>query len=444
MFKFLHVSDVHLGYRQYKLKEREQDFYLAFRDACTHYAIEREVDFVLLGGDLFHQRHISPQTYNQASYVFRQLQKADIPVIAIEGNHDFRDNTQHSSNQGSWYEALAQSGLLYFLYPQTNKDGDLIFNPLSLGGRFLGGGYIDLPIKGQLVRIVGCPWYGFHAGDKLQEYAQHIELLQQEKRADFCIFAFHGGHEDYLPVGRGGVAGSDFQALADVVDYVALGHIHQYYIKTDKAGKNFLFNPGSTEANSIAEAKIERGVLYVEVSPGKKVDYELCKDYYQRPFIDLRQPGSHQSLEELISNTCQQIQAQIQRKPHLKPVVQVRLKDKLNFKVEEVSTLEKKIKELEVLHCQISTEQTEESPPFPVLRLNTSHQESDAHEHHDKLEEQILTEILTNNFSQDNADNLLKSMLSIKDYINQEREISEIIDLLPRTIPVDNSSDKLA
>ena len=50
----LHVADIHLGYRQYGLAEREDDIY---RDAweTVDIAIREHVDAVLISGDLFDQ-----------------------------------------------------------------------------------------------------------------------------------------------------------------------------------------------------------------------------------------------------------------------------------------------------------------------------------------------------------------------------------------------------
>ena len=52
MDKFAHIGDTHLGYRQYNLEQREQDFYDAFNRAIDR-IIEEKVDFVIHSGDLF-------------------------------------------------------------------------------------------------------------------------------------------------------------------------------------------------------------------------------------------------------------------------------------------------------------------------------------------------------------------------------------------------------
>ncbi|MBN1260726.1 MAG: AAA family ATPase, partial [Anaerolineae bacterium] len=52
---FLHIADIHLGYQQYGLSERFNDFSHAFLHLIDE-ALARQVDFVLLAGDLFEKR----------------------------------------------------------------------------------------------------------------------------------------------------------------------------------------------------------------------------------------------------------------------------------------------------------------------------------------------------------------------------------------------------
>ena len=50
--KFAHISDIHLGQRQYHLPEREQDIYDTLKQAINR-SIEEKVDFVIFSGDIF-------------------------------------------------------------------------------------------------------------------------------------------------------------------------------------------------------------------------------------------------------------------------------------------------------------------------------------------------------------------------------------------------------
>ncbi|MGH9910766.1 MAG: metallophosphoesterase, partial [Nitrososphaerales archaeon] len=48
-----HISDLHLGYSQFNLEEREEDIYDAF-DQAINISIKEGVKLVILAGDLFH------------------------------------------------------------------------------------------------------------------------------------------------------------------------------------------------------------------------------------------------------------------------------------------------------------------------------------------------------------------------------------------------------
>ena len=55
--RFAHLSDSHLGYRQFGILEREQDFYDVFARNIDK-IIEMDVDFVIHSGDLFDNNRI--------------------------------------------------------------------------------------------------------------------------------------------------------------------------------------------------------------------------------------------------------------------------------------------------------------------------------------------------------------------------------------------------
>src|SRR5947199_9822411 len=114
---FIHVADTHLGYDQYSVRERFNDFSRAFWSIMDD-AVERRVDFVVIAGDLFNKRAIDAQTLIHAIEGLKKLKDKGIPVIAIEGNHDrsyYRDGT-------SWLQFLYYKGYLILLHPLM-RDG---------------------------------------------------------------------------------------------------------------------------------------------------------------------------------------------------------------------------------------------------------------------------------------------------------------------------------
>jgi DNA repair protein SbcD/Mre11 len=93
--RLVHISDLHLGFRQYyrltqsSINQREADVAKAFRTAIDR-IIELEPEVILFAGDIFHTvRPMNPAiiyAFNQLS----RLQQAlpDAIVVMIAGNHD--------------------------------------------------------------------------------------------------------------------------------------------------------------------------------------------------------------------------------------------------------------------------------------------------------------------------------------------------------------------
>src|SRR5258708_23333295 len=83
---FVHTADNHLGYEQYGMKERFNDFARAFF-AVVDDAIARKADFVVVSGDLFNKRSIYALTLIQAQHALQRLRHPGIAATAIERNH---------------------------------------------------------------------------------------------------------------------------------------------------------------------------------------------------------------------------------------------------------------------------------------------------------------------------------------------------------------------
>ncbi|MHC1635202.1 MAG: metallophosphoesterase [Candidatus Methanospirareceae archaeon] len=86
MVRVAHLSDTHLGYRQYNIEEREQDIY-DILDEIAEKIIEERVDIVIHTGDLFD----IPKPEARAYYEFKRfLNKLGdkTRVITILGDHD--------------------------------------------------------------------------------------------------------------------------------------------------------------------------------------------------------------------------------------------------------------------------------------------------------------------------------------------------------------------
>jgi exonuclease SbcD len=254
--RFMHVADIHLGYQQYGSKERFNDFSRAFLHIIQQ-AIDRDIDFLLVAGDLFEKRTVDPLAMRVAVEGLRRLGEAGIRVIAVEGNHE----KAHYRDQYSWLDFLDGLGYLHLLNPRFEK-GRAALEPYGEEG----GAYLDLPGG---VRIYGLKYYGASTGKVFGLFAEALAKIN-DGDVQFTILMAHAGLEGQLPRYSGTLTHNDLAPLSEHIDYLALGHIHKPY-----AVDGWIYNPGSAETWSIEEvAWPERGFFLVDIQPGGKPNHQ--------------------------------------------------------------------------------------------------------------------------------------------------------------------------
>ena len=82
-----HISDLHLGYSQFGLEEREEDVYQAFHEAID-ISIKEGAQLVILAGDLFHVPRPSGKAILTLGNALKKLKERQIPVAFVLGEHD--------------------------------------------------------------------------------------------------------------------------------------------------------------------------------------------------------------------------------------------------------------------------------------------------------------------------------------------------------------------
>ena len=326
MARFLHVADVHLGFNRYDNRVRSQDFFRAFYDVLDTYAVGKQVDFVLIAGDLFEHRNIQPATLNQAQVCLNLLAQANIPVIAIEGNHDNRPY----GTKTSWLRYLADWGSLIFLEPDTQDDGTMVLSPWDPDNRF--GSYIDLECD---VRVLGTHWYGAVAPQAIEQIATAIQTLSPGPTHTVALF--HHGLEGHVSRYAGALRYEELLPLQKAgIDYLALGHIHKNY-----SVENWVFNPGSIETNSIEESKYERGAYLVTLNDNG-VKATLCKDYYQRPIVRLHLKIKGNEVVETVEASALALVTEAiatqKLNPEDEPIVELRMTGRIGFERADLDT----------------------------------------------------------------------------------------------------------
>jgi exonuclease SbcD len=303
--RFIHIADTHLGYEQYGLRERFNDFSRAFWKIIDD-AIDREVDFMVIAGDLFNKRAIDAQTLIHAIEGLKRLKDHHIPVITIEGNHDrsyYRDGV-------SWLQFLCYQGYIILLAPIMQEGAPLItpWDPQTMLGS-----HVDL--VGGKVRVYGLPWQGAAITRSLEGMAQALKAARAEEEAqgiEYRLLTMHVGVDGMVSRVQGLPTMGQFRLLRDYIDYLALGHVHKPYEL-----EGWIYNPGSPETCSAEEIQWDdRGYYYVEIdtnqsdSPQKVSHHRAVRIRTQRrPFVrhglcvdGLEDP---QSLYARLSDYCQ-------------------------------------------------------------------------------------------------------------------------------------------
>eukprot|EP00741_Cyanophora_paradoxa_P025190 tig00000350_g24315.t1 len=296
LIRILVATDNHVGFLE-RHPVRGDDSFNTFEEIMRT-AREMEVDFVLLGGDLFHDNKPSRKTLHRTMEIFRkycfgdrsvQVQvvsdqkmnfrnssgcvnyedpnfNIDLPVFIVHGNHD------DPSGDGdlSAIDLLAATNLLnYFGRAQDLKEIHLAPVLITKGSSKIalyGLGNIRDERLYRIFREKNVKW-----------------VTPAENRQDwFNIFVIHQNRE-----GRNSKSTITEQMLAPFLDFVIWGHEHESLINPweSSAGGFFVVQPGSTVATSLIEGEAKpKHMALLEVS-GKEHRFTPIRLKTVRPFI---------------------------------------------------------------------------------------------------------------------------------------------------------------
>ncbi|TRO48411.1 DNA repair exonuclease, partial [Candidatus Bathyarchaeota archaeon] len=262
-FSFVHASDLHLGYSQYGLEARRQDFDKVFAEIVDK-TIELKPDFMIIAGDLFHHARPSNVTLENSIKSFKRLRDAGIPVLTVDGSHDSAPNTI----TGTILNPLDSAGLVYYL----PRHEDACWR------------------KPGCCYVYGVPNY--RTRHKTEEaLPAFMEKNPPTPEPDISnIFVFHAAvdlpnvNPPYIE------AETPPELLPDGFDYYAAGHVHKRF--SGKFKKGILAYSGCTETVSYDEAKLKKGFFHVRVND---------KGMFSQEFIELSSPRRFVVLEHEFS-----------------------------------------------------------------------------------------------------------------------------------------------
>jgi DNA repair exonuclease SbcCD nuclease subunit len=200
----LHVSDTHLGKRQYNLESRENDLYEVFSQ-LVDLAIEERVDVVVHSGDLFDVNNPSNEAEMIAIRELSRLRDKGIPFIGIPGDHDTPKR-----------RGLGRSVTVHDMLQTL--------------------GLIKVPELSEPIEVKGVTIYG----------KRHVPLLSEDSRTEFqnalrslkpkgkSVLVLHQGIKELLPFDY--AYQMSFSDIPMEITYAALGHFHDRLVMRRENG----------------------------------------------------------------------------------------------------------------------------------------------------------------------------------------------------------------
>lgn len=233
--KFAHLGDVHLGYSfSYLPREKRLTRQRELKETFTRVVeevVKEEVALVLLAGDLL-EHGVADKTLMR--FIDDNLSRISCPVLMITGNHD---------------PLLPDSPYLSHSWPDNvhlfREDGWQAVRLEHLDTTVLGLSY-HLP----------------------EERSHRLKSIPTFEDSTYKIILVHGSFLEsssltspYLPIAR-----EDIERLN--IDYLALGHYHNFQTIHDAGGRLIGCYPGSPEPLDFSETGTH-GFVIGEMMPGE-------------------------------------------------------------------------------------------------------------------------------------------------------------------------------
>ena len=281
--RIIHFADLHLGVETYGridpdtgLSSRLLDF-LSALDELVDYALDTEVDLVLICGDAYKSRDPSQTYQREFAKRISRLSKNGTQLFLLAGNHDLPLAVGRATSV-EIFDTLAVENVTVANQPGIHR----------------------VETRGGTLQIVALPWARRSrllsreetkslSSDQINERMQEIltEWLNAEvQNLDPALPAVLAGHLAHSGAVTGSertmLMGRDYvlnqSALANpVFDYVALGHMHNRQ-KSDYPVP--VVYPGSLQSIDFGDEGQEKGFYIVEMDPaaekGKRLEsYEF-------------------------------------------------------------------------------------------------------------------------------------------------------------------------
>ncbi|ENH96299.1 hypothetical protein J416_11512 [Gracilibacillus halophilus YIM-C55.5] len=243
---FLHCADLHLDSPFQGLRYLPENLFDQVRNSTFQalenlvaLAIDKQVDFIVIAGDIFDQEEQSMKAHMALIRAFRTLQKHHINVYLSFGNHDYINSQT---------------------FPRNYPENVFVFENAEVES-------FDFYKHDQPLATI----YGFSYEDRAVEQNM-IPQYQPHHRTRYHIAMLHGSpgnlqstdHAVYAPFQLHDLKRAGF-------DYWALGHIHKREILSEEPP---IVYSGNIQGRSVKELG-ERGCYYVTLS-----DHQCQFEFY--------------------------------------------------------------------------------------------------------------------------------------------------------------------
>jgi hypothetical protein len=235
--KFAHIADCHIGsWKDPKTKDLSMLAFSKAVDLC----ISKEVDFVIIAGDLFNTSLPAIDKLKDTVIKLKQLKDRNIPVYLVAGSHDF------SPSGKTFLDVLESAGLCINVVR-----GEVIDNTLKL--KFT----IDKKTGAKITGMLG------KKGQLEKSYYESLSLDNLEKEDGFKIFVFHSLLSEFKPEEFKELDAQPLSLLPKGFDYYAGGHPHMIFSKTEE-NYGLICYPGPIFPNNFKELEdLQNGGFYI-------------------------------------------------------------------------------------------------------------------------------------------------------------------------------------
>lgn len=296
-FRILLTTDNHVGYMEHD-PIRGDDSWKTFAE-IMHIAQDKDVDFVLEGGDLFHVNQPSKKSYYHVIETLRECCWSDKPIeFKLVSDPSNAMATRHFSYPAE-YDNNVNVGIPVYAISGNHDDstGDELLSPLDLlsvgallnhFGRVADNDHIKLyPLlfnKGS----TNLALYGMQniREERLKKTmaSENLEFLQPDEEDGVKWFNIMTIHQNHVP--RPGIRIVEEINLPDFLDFIFWGHEHDCVpsaIKNSSTGFSVL-QAGSSIATSLSEGELAEKHVFILSVKGQDFSLEPIPLKTVRPF----------------------------------------------------------------------------------------------------------------------------------------------------------------